>query len=73
MCIFHNFYIIFKIKLLIREIDLKITVEFEGEYLNGELNGKIKEYHNGILLLFEGEYLNEKKMEKEKNMIMMVN
>ena len=29
----------------------------EGEYLNGRLNGKVKEYFNGELL-FEGEYSN---------------
>jgi len=33
---------------------------FEGEYINGEKNGKGKEYYNGELK-FEGEYLNGKK------------
>ena len=35
-------------------------LKFEGEYLNGERNGKGKEYYKGKLL-FEGEYLNDKK------------
>ena len=35
-------------------------MEFEGEYLNGEKNGKGKEYKNGRLK-FDGEYLNGKK------------
>jgi antitoxin component YwqK of YwqJK toxin-antitoxin module len=33
----------------------------EGEYLNGERNGKGKEYYNNDKLKFEGEYLNGKK------------
>jgi len=36
---------------------------FEGEYLNGEKNGKGKEYYNNSKLKFEGEYLNGKKLE----------
>ena len=40
------------------------------ELING--NGKVKEYNNNGKLVFEGEYLNYKKMEKEKNMIIMV-
>ena len=35
-------------------------IKFEGEYLNGEKNGKGKEYDDGDLL-FEGEYLNGKR------------
>ena len=35
-------------------------LEFEGEYLNGERNGKGKEYYNGKLE-FEGKYLNGKR------------
>ena len=31
---------------------------FVGEYLNGERNGKGKEYYNNGKLLFKGEYLN---------------
>ena len=47
---------------------------FEGEYLNGKRNGKGKEYNCDNDLVYEGEYLNGKDgMEKEKNIIMMVN
>ena len=43
------------------------------EYEIKEGKGNIKEYDYDGNLLFEGEYLNEKKMEKEKNMIVLVN
>jgi len=36
-------------------------LEFEGEYLKGERNGKGKEYNYNGELIFEGEYLNGKK------------
>ena len=39
---------------------------FEGEYLNGERNGKGKEFYESGDLLFEGEYLNGKKNGKGK-------
>ena len=39
---------------------------FEGEYLNGEKNGKGKVYYNNGKLKFEGEYLNGKKNGKGK-------
>ena len=42
-------------------LDEKIKLEFEGEYLNGERNGKGKEYNHQKKLKFEGEYLNGKK------------
>ena len=35
-------------------------LKFESEYINGERNGKGKEYNWQGLLLFEGEYLNDK-------------
>ena len=38
-----------------------------------ERNGKGKEYYDNGKLKYDGEYLNDKKMEKEKNMIIMVN
>ena len=41
------------------------VLEFEGEYLNGERNGKGKEYYKGNLI-FEGEYLNGKRNGKGK-------
>ena len=37
------------------------NILLEGEYINGELNGKCKEYFDDGILLFEGEYLNGKK------------
>ena len=33
-------------------------LEFEGDYLNGERNGKGKEYENNGILKYEGDYLN---------------
>ena len=42
------------------------------ELING--NGKVKEYFNKGKLIFEGEYLNDKRsVEKEKNILIMVN
>ena len=38
---------------------------FKGEFLNGEKNGKGKEFYNGFLE-FEGEYLNGKRNGKGK-------
>ena len=43
---------------------------FEGEYLNGEKNGKCKKYCDE--LIYEGEYLNDKRNGKGKNFIKMV-
>ena len=39
---------------------------FEGEYLNGEINGKGRENYFNNILIFEGEYLNGKKNGKIK-------
>ena len=50
-----------------------MEIKFEGEYFNGEINGKVKEYNYDGKLRFEGEYINGEKMEKGKNIIMMVN
>ena len=36
-------------------------IEFEGEYLNNKLNGKVKEYYKNGQLKFEGEYLYDHK------------
>ena len=41
-------------------------LEFEGEYLNGEITGKVKEYNLDGNLEFEGEYLNGKRNGKGK-------
>ena len=38
---------------------------FEGKYLNGFKNGKVKEYGD-CKLIFEGEYLKEKRNGKGK-------
>ena len=46
----------------------KGQLKFEGEYLNGERNGKGNEYYYDGKLIFEGEYLNgERKEGKEYN------
>ena len=36
-------------------------MKFEGEYLNGKINGKGKKYFYNGKIYFEGEYLNDKK------------
>ena len=38
-------------------------------YLNGEKNGKAKEYYDNNKLKFEGEYLNGEKIEKQKSIL----
>ena len=48
-----------------KEFEDNGKLKFEGEYSNGERNGKGKEYYNGILS-FEGIYLNGKKKGKGK-------
>ena len=48
-----------------REYDDNGNLKFEGEYLNGEKNGKGNEYHDGILS-FEGNFLNGKKIGRGK-------
>ena len=54
----------------IKEYSLNGKLIFEGEYLNGERNGKGKEYNylNGKLE-FEGEYLNGERNGKGKEYI----
>ena len=49
-----------------RRQNIKKIIIFEGEYLNGELNGLVREYHNHGDLIFEGEYKNDKKNGKGK-------
>ena len=53
----------------IKKIYDKDKLLFEGEYLNGNLNGKVKKYYGNGNLLFEGTYLNGEKngMGKEYN------
>jgi len=68
-------------KYLQKYLDINIDnyKKISGKYKIGEKNGKGKEYtynyYNGKKegLIFEGEYLNGKRMEKEKNIIKMVN
>ena len=57
-----------------REYDISNNLKFEGEYSKGEKNGTGREYYRDGNLKFEGEYSKGKKnkIEKEKNMIMMV-
>ncbi len=46
---------------------------FSGKYIIYEKNGNGKEYNGeNSQLIYEGGYLNGKKMEKEKNIILMV-
>ena len=49
----------------IKDYKIIYGLQFEGEYRNGERNGKGKEY-DGKDLLFEGEYLNGKRNGKGK-------
>ena len=59
-------------KGLVKEYDsLNRKLKFEGEYLNGERNGKGKEYWNGELI-FEGEYLNGKRLSKWKISLLLI-
>jgi len=39
-------------------------LEYEGEYLNDEKNGKGKEYNLSGQLIYEGQFLNGKKLIK---------
>ena len=47
------------------DVEYGERIEFEGEYKNGEKNGKGKEYFDGILV-FEGEFKNGKRNGKGK-------
>jgi len=63
----YNFYILKEGKGYVKEYyDGKLI--FEGEYLDGDKNGKVKEYnvYNGKLE-FEGEYLKGKRNGKGKD------
>ena len=58
---FSRRYIIYESKRKGREFDgFDNLLIYEGEYLNGERNGKGKEYYYKGRLIFEGEYLNGK-------------
>ena len=47
----------------------KKILRYEGEYLNGNKNGKGKEYDINGKLIYEGEYLNGKKKNEKNNEI----
>ena len=51
----------------VKEYDFYGSMIFEGEYVNGERNGKGKEYEFNSLI-FEGNYLNGKRHGKGKNL-----
>ena len=58
-------YILYESKRKGKEYDsFSDTLIFEGEYLNGERNGRGKEYKNGQLI-FEGDFLNGKRLKGE--------
>ena len=60
-------YIIYQSKRIGKEYIGKDNIlVYEGEYLNGERNGKGKEYYDNGRLRFEGEYLNGKRNGKGK-------
>ena len=59
----------FKIKYgkgCVKEFDEYSKLIFEGEYINGERNGKGKEYGINNNIIFEGEYINGKRNGKGK-------
>ena len=45
----------------IKDYKIIYGLQFEGEYINGERNGKGKEFNGKNKILFEGEYLNGKR------------
>ena len=58
---FSKRYIIYESNRIGKEYDAYDgKLYFEGEYLNGQKNGKGKEYYDNGKLKFEGEYLNGK-------------
>jgi len=52
-------------KGFVKEYDFYVDLLFEGEYVNGERNGKGKEFYKSYLI-FEGEYSNGKRNGKGK-------
>ena len=56
------------------DINIEDYKRISKTYREGEKNGKGKEYIISTnIMIFKGEYLNGKKMEKEKNIMIMVN
>ena len=64
-----NIYQLKNGKGFIKEFNYDGNIIFEGNFSNGERNGKGKEYYDDGSLRFEGEYLNEKKNGKAKNIL----
>ena len=66
--IYSNKYIIYESDIKVKEYTNSYSnlLLYEGEYLNGERNGKGKEYDFKGNLKFEGEYLNGKRNGKGK-------
>ena len=56
-------------KIIINEF-YKDIIKFEGEYINGKLNGKGKQYFFGQLI-FAGDYMDGIKNGFERNIILM--
>ena len=50
-----------RIDEFIDKFDNKGNLIFEGEYLNGKRNGKVKEFDNKGNLIFEGQYINDER------------
>ena len=64
---FNHKYIIYDTKIKGKEYNgIDNNLIFEGEYKNGERNGKGKEYYNAGELYFEGEYKNGERNGKGK-------
>ena len=48
-----------------KEMGKNFVLVFEGEFIDGERNGKGKEYNLFSKLRYEGEYLNGQRIEKK--------
>ena len=65
--LFSTRYIIYEANGNGKEYNKNDKLIYEGEYLNGERNGKGKKYYfMGYFIEFEGEYLNGKRNDKGK-------
>jgi len=50
----------------------KCRLIYKGDFLNGERNGKGKEFNNNGYLIFKGKFLNGKRLDEEEKNIMMM-
>ena len=65
-------YIIYESNKLVKEYSgINDNLIYEGEYLNGQRNGKGKEYQNNKLI-FEGEYFKGKRHGKGKEYLCVI-